>query len=92
MEDEDDEIAQDELNTELAAPEVENVCAQISLEVIEGVSTFQTMRVTGHAGKKELHILLDTGSTHNFIDVNKALKLQCKVESITHTKGGKSSG
>ncbi|XP_074355720.1 uncharacterized protein LOC141695370 [Apium graveolens] len=68
---------------EVLEMEEEVMGAKISLEAIEGVSTFQTMRVTGHVGKKELHILLDSGSTHNFIDVNKALKLQCKVDTIT---------
>lgn len=63
--------------------EEEPIGAKISLEVIKGVSTFQTMRVTCHVGKKELHILLDSGSTQNFVDLNKALKLQCKVNTIT---------
>ncbi|XP_074336946.1 uncharacterized protein LOC141674121 [Apium graveolens] len=67
--------------------EEEVMGTKISLEAIEGVSTFQTMRVTGHVGKKELHILLDNGRTHNFIDVNKALKLQCKVDTITPMGG-----
>lgn len=32
--------------------------------------------------KKTLQLLLDTGSTHNFIDASKAMKLDCKVEAI----------
>lgn len=35
-------------------------CAQISLEAIEGLTNFQTMRVTGHHGKKSLQLPLDT--------------------------------
>lgn len=46
------------------------------------MTTYQTMRVTGHHRKKELHLLLDTGSTHNFIDANKALKMDCRVEKV----------
>lgn len=59
----------------------ENHCAQISVQAIDGVAAFQTMRLTGHHGKKELQLLLDSGSTHNFIDSSKALKLDCKVEN-----------
>nr|GEV11799.1 retrovirus-related Pol polyprotein from transposon TNT 1-94 [Tanacetum cinerariifolium] len=34
-----------------------------------------TMRVIGHIGKYELYILVDLGSTHNFIDCGIAIKL-----------------
>lgn len=57
-------------------------CAQISVQALEGMNAFLTMRVEGHHGKKALQLLLDTGSTHNFIDASKAMKLDCKVESI----------
>uniref|UniRef100_A0A803N656 Uncharacterized protein n=1 Tax=Chenopodium quinoa TaxID=63459 RepID=A0A803N656_CHEQI len=49
---------------------------------MDGMATFQTMRIAGHHGKKKLQILLDSGNTHNFIDLDKALKLACKVEYI----------
>uniref|UniRef100_A0A803N5L5 Retrotransposon gag domain-containing protein n=1 Tax=Chenopodium quinoa TaxID=63459 RepID=A0A803N5L5_CHEQI len=58
-------------------------CAHISVQAMDGVASFLTMRVEGHHGKKKLQLLLDSGITHNFIDANKALKLDCKVESIT---------
>nr|GEY71095.1 reverse transcriptase [Tanacetum cinerariifolium] len=34
----------------------------ISLHALNGVESFQTMRVTGHVGKHHLHILIDIGS------------------------------
>lgn len=40
------------------------------------------MRVTGHVGKKSIQILVDFGSTHNFVDVRLAQKLGCKMEPI----------
>lgn len=40
------------------------------------------MRVAGQHGKKPLHRLLDTVSTHNFIDAARALRLNCKVEMM----------
>ncbi|GJY83096.1 putative mitochondrial protein [Tanacetum coccineum] len=53
----------------------------ISLHALNGVESFQTMRVTRHVGKQTLHILIDTGSTHNFLDVDKAKKLGCHLSS-----------
>ena len=44
----------------------------ISLHAINGVQGFQTMRVTGHFEKKAIQILVDSDSTHNFVDVGLA--------------------
>ncbi|PHU08663.1 hypothetical protein BC332_20523 [Capsicum chinense] len=38
--------------------------------------------VTGYHSKMELHILIDTGSSHNFIDLELVKKLGCEVRSI----------
>ncbi|GJS33919.1 hypothetical protein Tco_0532301 [Tanacetum coccineum] len=54
---------------------------QISLNALNGCNTFQTMRVTGKVGKHELHILVDFGSTHNFLDVNVPKHVGCLVRS-----------
>ena len=40
------------------------------------------MRVTIYVLNKPLHILIDSGSTHNFLDLNMAKKLGCKMEKI----------
>ncbi|PNX92266.1 retrotransposon-related protein [Trifolium pratense] len=64
---------------------------QLSLQALTGVSHYQTMRVTGMHDKKVLHILLDSGSTHNFLDLELAKKLGCKLEAISPlaiTSGG----
>lgn len=47
----------------------------ISLNALTGNSGFHTMRVVGYVGKKPIHILIDSGSTHNFIDEPLATKL-----------------
>ncbi|GJX46228.1 glycoside hydrolase, catalytic domain-containing protein [Tanacetum coccineum] len=86
---------------------------QISLHALNGVESFQTMRVTGchtpkirlaaksayevtphvafplcseflgcytgHVGKQDLYILIDCGSKHNFLDIDKAKKLGCQL-------------
>lgn len=46
----------------------EESMSQISINAMSGHSSFNTMRVNGHMGKKTLHILIDSGSTHNFLD------------------------
>ena len=40
------------------------------------------MRVTVFVKNKPLHILVDSGSTHNFLDVEVAKKLGCKLEKV----------
>ncbi|GKC71938.1 reverse transcriptase [Tanacetum coccineum] len=56
----------------------EETTPHISSNALIGRSTFQTMRVIGHIGKYEIHILVDLGSTHNFIDCEIARKLGCQ--------------
>ncbi|GKB58284.1 reverse transcriptase [Tanacetum coccineum] len=53
---------------------------QISLNALTGVNNFQTMRVKGYIGKQQVHILVDGGSTHNFLDLQTAKKLGCKMK------------
>ncbi|GKB36930.1 reverse transcriptase, partial [Tanacetum coccineum] len=54
----------------------------ISLNDLAGVNTFHTMRIKGHVGKQDIHILVDSGSTHNFVDVLYAKRLGCEIRSI----------
>lgn len=55
---------------------------QLSINAISGLVTYQTMRVSGLYNKKLLHILIDSGSTHNFLDLELAKKFGCKLEAI----------
>ena len=59
---------------------------QLSLHALEGTYNFQTMRVRGSVGRKSLCILIDSGSTHNFIDVRVTTKLGCVLEPIEELK------
>jgi hypothetical protein len=54
----------------------------ISLHALTGTPHPQTMRVRGAVGRFGLTILMDTGSTHNFINVQVAARLGLKP---THT-------
>lgn len=38
------------------------------------------MRIKGFVGKQLLHILVDSGSTHNFVDLQKAKRLGCRLQ------------
>ncbi|XP_071725748.1 uncharacterized protein [Rutidosis leptorrhynchoides] len=52
----------------------------ISLNALTGVSDYQTMRVTCQVNKTVVQILIDSGSTHNFLDINVAKKLGCTIK------------
>lgn len=47
---------------------------EISLHVISGMVTPQTMRARGNLGRNSVMVLIDSGSTHNFIDQQMAKK------------------
>ncbi|GKB76933.1 reverse transcriptase, partial [Tanacetum coccineum] len=55
---------------------------QISLHALSGAPHFQTMRVCGHVGKYKIHILIDSGSTHNFVDTTTTKRMGCKISAI----------
>ena len=40
------------------------------------------MRVTEKVGSQPIHILLDSGSNHNFLDSSTAEKLRCELLNI----------
>ncbi|XP_042059609.1 uncharacterized protein LOC121804134 [Salvia splendens] len=56
----------------------------ISIHAINGSPSrgFRTMRVTGRVGKKAIHILIDSGSTHNFLDLLLAKKLGLQLTQV----------
>ena len=47
-----------------------------------GLQGYQTMRVTAYMGKKPIHMLIDSGNSHNFLDLGLAKKMGCKLDSI----------
>lgn len=66
----------------------------ISVNALNGSTTYNCMRVVGQYGKKKLHILIDPGSTHNFLDLNVAKEIGCLLEmvkpmQVTAATGGK---
>ena len=55
---------------------------QISLNALTGVYNYQTMRVKGLVRRQGVHVLVDCGSTHNFIDLQTVKKLGCKTKTM----------
>lgn len=77
----DDELA--DLFEENVSTETENHVACISVQALIGSQTYQTMRVVGVVNKRSIHIWIDTGSTHNFLDLEYAKALGCDLEPIS---------
>ncbi|GKC73880.1 reverse transcriptase [Tanacetum coccineum] len=55
---------------------------QISFNALSGVNSFKTIRIKGYMGKQLMHILMDTGSTHNFIAMAAARRMGCQLRRI----------
>ena len=49
----------------------------ISCNALAGITTPQTLKIEGHIKKKKVIVLIDSGSTHNFIHFKVAKKLNC---------------
>lgn len=58
----------------------EDSIPEISLHAIAGTNHPQTIRLIGKMGNKEITVLVDGGSTHNFIDQSVAAKFGLPVE------------
>ncbi|CAA7034449.1 unnamed protein product [Microthlaspi erraticum] len=75
----DDRLEDEELQSDTDEDEAVGEIAQISLNALTGVTDYHTMRVKGVHNKRSLFMLVDSGSTHNFLDVSMARKLGCKL-------------
>ena len=54
----------------------------ISLHALWGIESYQIMRVLGRIKKQPLVMLVDSGSTHNFIDHTVVKRLRCIPQLI----------
>lgn len=85
MECEDEE--EEDLQREGKAVEEEEAdIAHISVNAVAGISDYQTMRVKGVHEKRSLFTLIDSGSTHNFMDTVVAEKLGCELKPAGITR------
>ncbi|PKI36768.1 hypothetical protein CRG98_042845, partial [Punica granatum] len=72
--------------------EQEETSSQISLHALLGTRSFQTMRLVGTVGKRLLHVLVDSGSTHNFLNEEVGRKLNCHTELMPTVKVAVANG
>ena len=49
----------------------------ISCNALVGITTLQTLNIEGHIKKKKVILLIDLGSTHNFIHCKVTKELNC---------------
>jgi hypothetical protein len=57
----------------------EELTPTISCNALAGISTPQTLKIEGYIKKKKVIVLIDSGSTHNFIHYKLAKALNCFV-------------
>jgi len=60
---------------------VSEVTPHISMNAFSGLNTYPKMNIVGKVKKNPLHILIDSGSTHNFLDLATARRLICDIRS-----------
>ena len=51
----------------------------ISCNALAGITTPQTLKIEGHIKKRKVIVLIDLGSTHNFIHYKVANELNCFI-------------
>ncbi|XP_041011286.1 uncharacterized protein LOC121255061 [Juglans microcarpa x Juglans regia] len=77
-----DETVEDQDKVEIVEEEMQHGdIAFISLQAIGGTPNPKTMRIVGQINKKRVVILIDTGSTHNFVDTTVAAKCDLAVDT-----------
>ncbi|KAI4365153.1 hypothetical protein MLD38_021167 [Melastoma candidum] len=81
-----EEVSKDtegEAEEDVGTVEVETLV--VSLHALHGVTMSHknhTMKVVGYYKRRRLTILIDSGSTHNFLDVGVAKQVGCSIQSI----------
>jgi hypothetical protein len=75
-EEEEEEPSQDENVEEISS---EELTPTISCNALAGITTPQTLKIEGYIKKKRVIVLIDSGSTHNFIHYKLAKALNCFV-------------
>ncbi|PKI43984.1 hypothetical protein CRG98_035660 [Punica granatum] len=85
--------AVEEGQEEVTKEELEEIPSpQISLHALLGTRSCQTMRIVGIMGKRLLHILVDSGSTHNFLNEEVGKKLGCQTELMSAVRVAVANG
>jgi hypothetical protein len=78
-EEQEQEPSQDE-NVEESSSE--ELTPMISFNALAGIITPQTLKIEGYIKKKKVIVLIDSGSTHNFIHYKLAKYINCFVYTM----------
>ena len=60
-------------------PEEEEDNGEISLHALKGLTNSKIIKVEGKVEESKLMILIDSGSTHSFLDESTAKRLKCPL-------------
>jgi len=77
-----EEQEEEEATVEEISTLVEGTQTEISLHAFEGHISSNTIRLKGEISNKSVSVLVDTGSTHNFMQKNVARALKLTIELI----------
>lgn len=72
----------EEVDDEVEENKPDTITPLISINALEGTMGFHMLRVTGRKEKHLVFILIGSGSTHNFLNIESARKLQYDWLSI----------
>ncbi|KAJ0028613.1 hypothetical protein Pint_35931 [Pistacia integerrima] len=73
-------VDEEDMDCSNNSPSQEETVPEISIHAMVGAHTPQTMRVSGLLYNKPMSVLIDTGSTHNFLDPQIAKKTGLQVD------------
>ncbi|KAL1188159.1 hypothetical protein V5N11_003190 [Cardamine amara subsp. amara] len=77
---------EEEFEDAMQGDEEEEMRPVVYVSAVSGVADYTTMKIRGIHNKKPVFLLVDSGSTHNFIDVKVAERLGCKPKISGVTK------
>lgn len=86
-----EEDVPDETKSPVGNQEDAHMLLVISLNAMHGDSSVDALRVVGQVGRCTMHILIDTGSTHNILDISVAREVKIKTQNISPAVAGGSS-
>ncbi|KAL2930706.1 Transcription factor bHLH25 [Bienertia sinuspersici] len=72
--------SEDGFSDQLIHLEMHETDPQISVHALSGNRNYHTMRVTGQYHGHSVHILIDSGSTYNFLDLSTTKRIGCDLQ------------
>ncbi|PHT84185.1 hypothetical protein T459_12628 [Capsicum annuum] len=71
------------IGQKLETDENRSILPHVSVRTMNGIHDFRTIRVTASVKEKVVHLLIDTESTHYFLDLNTARRFGCMLTTIS---------